>query len=148
MVAERHKSRLAVYLVTIKDGKVLLLRRFNTGWMDGYYGMVSGHLEEGESATLCMVREAKEEAGLEIKPEDLKMIHVMHYHSDHDYVNFFFVAKKWKGEPRNTEPEKCNDLSWFPLDNLPDNTLPYLKQALNDMENGEVYSEYGWDERR
>lgn len=55
---------VSVYLILVKDGKVLLLRRANTGYEDGNYGLVAGHLDGDESATTGMVREASEESGL------------------------------------------------------------------------------------
>jgi 8-oxo-dGTP pyrophosphatase MutT (NUDIX family) len=43
-----------------------MLRRVNTGWMDGYYGFPAGHKETGESFLDCAIREVKEEVGLDI----------------------------------------------------------------------------------
>lgn len=60
-------------------------------------------------------------------------------------VNFFFTAEKWKGEPRIMEPNKCDDLRWFRLDNLPENVIPYVRQAINSYLKNEFYSEYGWN---
>lgn len=45
MSNERFKMHTTVALLLIKNNKVLLMKRCNTGYMDGYYGMVSGHLE-------------------------------------------------------------------------------------------------------
>jgi len=56
----------------------------------------------------------------------------------------FFLAEKWKGEPQNMEAHKCDDLRWFDLDKLPENTIPYIKQAINCFLKGIFYSEYGW----
>ncbi|MFH0856765.1 MAG: NUDIX hydrolase, partial [bacterium] len=49
MPKERFKVIPAVYLFLEEDGKILLLRRFNTGYEDGNYAFVSGHLDGGES---------------------------------------------------------------------------------------------------
>ena len=56
----------------------------------------------------------------------------------------FFTAKKWRGEPKNMEPDKCDDLRWFDVDNLPDNTIAYIKQAIKCFRDKISYSEYGW----
>ncbi len=132
----------SVYLLLIRDGKILLLRRANTGYEDGNYGLVAGHLDGDERATDGMIREAKEESGIILKPEDLKMVHTMHRRQEDERVDFFFTAEKWEGEIINTEPDKCDDLSWFPLEALPSNTIPYIKYAIECIRKGVTYSEY------
>lgn len=59
-------------------------------------------------------------------------------------IDVFLIADKWNGEPQNTEPHKCDDLSWFPLDNLPKNVIPYIRQALECVKNNIFYSEFGF----
>jgi len=156
MIKERHKNVPASYLVLIKDGKILLQRRFNTGYEDGKYSLVAGHVDKGETFTQAIIREAKEEAGVVLKPENLKVVHIMHRDSRADNpagvaeginerIDAFFTAEKWDGEIENKEPNKCDDLSWFDLNNLPDNIIPYVVQAINCIKNKEFYSEYGWN---
>ncbi len=141
---ERFKLIASVYLLFIKDGKILLLRRANTGYEDGNYGLVAGHLDAHESLTHAAIREAKEESGVDIEPKDLKVKTTMHRRQSDERVDFFFEVKNWIGEPANTEPDKCDDLSWFPLDELPSNTILYIKQAIDCYRKGIVYSEFGW----
>jgi len=65
-------------------------------------------------------------------PEDLKVAHVMHRNSgteeNNERVDAFFVAEKWGGKIENRESNKCDDLSWFDLNNLPDNIISYIKE--------------------
>jgi len=149
MAKKRHQNVPASYLTLFKDHKVLLLRRFNTGYEDGNYSMIAGHVDPGETFTQCIIREAKEEAGIDLKSENLKVVHVMHRNSQSDEYNeridVFFIAEEWNGEIVNKEPHKCDDLSWFDLDNIPENTIPYIKQTLNKIKNKEFYSEFGWE---
>jgi 8-oxo-dGTP diphosphatase len=141
---ERFKMIASVYLLFVKDGKILLLRRCNTGYEDGNYGLVAGHLDAHESLTQGAIREAKEESGVTIDPQDLKVVTTMHRRQNDERVDFFFEVTKWSGEPLNTEPDKCDDLSWFPLDELPENTIPYIRQAIECYRSGVIYSEFGW----
>jgi len=145
---KRHHNIPASYLMLCKDNNVLLLRRFNTGYEDGNYSLVAGHVDPGESFTQCIIREAKEEAGIVLDPEDVKVAHIMHRNSgaseNNERVDVFFVAEKWDGEIINNEPHKCDDLSWFDVDNLPDNVIPYIRQALKKIKQNSYYSEYGW----
>jgi len=151
MSQERHKIVPASYLVLIKNGKILLQRRFNTGYEDGKYSMVAGHVDKGETFTQCLIREVKEEAGIMLSSDDLKVVHVMHRNSgteeNNERVDVFFVAENWDGEIENKEPNKCDDLSWFDLNNLPENIIPYVKQAIDCIKDKIFYSEHGWHQK-
>lgn len=145
---ERHSNFPASYLVLFKGKKVLLLRRYNTGYEDGNYSLVAGHVDSGETFTMCIVREAQEEAGIVLDPQDLKVAHVMHRNSgttqNHERIDIFFVTERWGGEVINKEPHKCDDLSWFDRDALPENVIPYVRFAIENIRKNVFYSEYGW----
>jgi len=140
----------AAYVFLIKDGKILLLQRANTGYEDGNWSVPAGHLEGDESATTAMVRETKEEIGLNILQTDLDFAYVLHRKGEQpkgkegERVDFYFLLKNWKGEPQNMEPDKCSALTWFSLDALPENIIPCVKQALTGYLKGEAYGEEGW----
>ncbi|MFO1206273.1 MAG: NUDIX domain-containing protein [Burkholderiales bacterium] len=136
-----------VHLILEREGRILLLRRFNTGYEDGKYGVVAGHVDGNETARMAMSREAREESGLQVEPEDLVLRHVIHRKSDGERMSLFFSPTRWRGEPRNMEPHKCSDLSWFPADGLPPNMIGYVRHALVQAAAGNIYSEFGWHER-
>ena len=68
---------VAVYLFLFRDGQVLMLRRHNTGYEDGSYSVIAGHVERDERITQALVREALEEAGVRLYEEDIRFLHVM-----------------------------------------------------------------------
>lgn len=93
---------------------------------------------------------AREEAGIGIGPEDLEVVGVMHRRGEHrrvgdERVDVFVVADRWSGEIANREPHKCDDLSWFRLDELPDNTIPYVRRALENYRRGVWFDSFGRD---
>ncbi len=147
MAEERFKITPAVYLILEKDGQVLLLRRFNTDYEDGNYGLPAGHKEAGEYPTKALSRETLEEIGIDIEPENLThvltMFRIREPTSNSERVDLFYTAVVWTGEPKNTEPEKCDDLNWFPLDNPPINTIPYIRTALECYRQRRRYIEFG-----
>lgn len=146
MSSERFRLKAAVYLMPIKEEKVLLSRRFNTGWMDGQYSLIAGHLDGNEKASIAMIREAFEEAGIKIDNNDLIPVKVVHRHSaDDEYIDFFFITKKWEGEPKIMETDKCDDLSWFAISELPENILPHVRQVLESYRNNIPLIESGWE---
>ena len=58
--------------------RVLLLRRCNTGFEDGSYSVVAGHVEADEAITFAAIREAKEEGAIGILRDDLHVAGIMH----------------------------------------------------------------------
>lgn len=49
MSGDRHRVKFAVYLIPRDGDKVLLSLRQNTGWKDGWYSLVAGRVEAGET---------------------------------------------------------------------------------------------------
>src|SRR5262245_45955032 len=121
----RARFPVTIHLFFIRENQILLLRRFNTGFRDGEYSVPAGHLDGGETVRQAGVREAKEETGVRIAESDLTFSTVMHRIEGEERVDFFFQVHIWSGEPFNAEPEKCDDLRWFDLNQLPENTIPY-----------------------
>jgi 8-oxo-dGTP pyrophosphatase MutT (NUDIX family) len=136
---------VAAYLLLEQNDLICLLLRKNTGYCDGMYGLISGHVEDGESATTAMIREAEEEAGLKLIPSQLKVVHILHRKTDRLCVDFFFKCTSWKGSIKNQEPEKCEKLEFFPLNALPSNTIEYIVDVIHDVSKGQIFSEKGWD---
>jgi 8-oxo-dGTP diphosphatase len=144
MKKERFKLISAVHLFLMHEGQVLLSRRFQTGYEDGKYSVVAGHLDGGEEIKAAMKREAREEVGIELADEDVYVVGVMHRRAEDERVDFFLVAERWTGEPRNCEPEKCDELSWFELDHLPENMVPYVRRALENYRAERWFDSFGW----
>lgn len=125
-----------------------MARRFNTGYEDGNYSVVAGHVEEHETVLEAARREAKEEVGILIELEAFQFVHVMHRRREKvhlpDRVDFFVSAYEWEGELRNIEPNKCDELRWVDRDQLPSNTIPYVRAALSAVQTEKPITEYGW----
>lgn len=142
----RNKAIPAAYIFLEKDGKFLIARRFNTGYQDGNYQVPAGHVEAGELPTDAIIREAKEEIGVELNADQLELVHIS-YRPKHDQtdnrVDFFFRAITWQGEVKNMEPKKCDDLQWVSLDALPVNMTTHVRDAMECMSSGIFFKELG-----
>ena len=128
---------LASFVIVRRGNKIAMVLRANTGYMDGFYGLPAGKVEWDETFTQAAQREAKEEAGVETSLEDLQVVHTVHRRASdqamqkfQDWIDVYFVAKKWSGEPYNAEEHKSERLDWLSLDNLPDNVVPPVREAL------------------
>jgi 8-oxo-dGTP pyrophosphatase MutT (NUDIX family) len=141
---KRFTLRMSVQLLLKKEDQLLVYLRKNTGWADGMYALVAGHVDGNESAKQAMIREAQEEAGIIIEPQDLHVVHVMHRQSDCEYIDVFMQCDRWQGEVRNCEPHKCGELRFVSTTALPQNTLEYVKQAIKNINAQKSYDELGW----
>ncbi len=141
---ERFRLPATSILLLVHDGKVLLCRRHNTGWEDGKYGFMAGHIDGNESFTMALCREAKEELGITIKPEDLRFVHMQHHISNKEYIYTYFTATKWQGKLSIQEPDKCDGIQWFVLDALPPNLVSDTAFIIECFQKGVLYSETGF----
>jgi 8-oxo-dGTP pyrophosphatase MutT (NUDIX family) len=119
-----------------KDGNVeiLLHRRKNTGYKDGEWDMAgSGHVDENETAKMTAVRECAEELGIGVKIEDLSFAHLAHRINtgEKTYYDIYFVVNKYDGIPKIMEPNKCSELRWFKITDLP-NDIMYIRKVVID----------------
>ena len=135
-----------VYLVRDRPGgrEVLLQLRQNTGH---WAAAAAGHVERGETAYEAARREAREELGidhLELRFE-FTMQRTRRDLAIDERVDFFFTAPSWTGEPRIMEPQKCAELRWCALDDLPDPVVPHEASALASLGKGEAYLTFGFD---
>lgn len=136
---------VSVHLLLIKENKILLMRRKNTGYADGLYSMPAGKLEPKESVENAIIREVKEEINIDIKNETLKAIQVMNRNGiDRERIDYFFSVDRWNGEINNNEPNKCDDLKWFDIDDLPENIIPYIREAISNYNKKLNFSLFGW----
>jgi 8-oxo-dGTP diphosphatase len=135
---------VAVHLFLLKGTEILLLRRYNTGYEDGNYSVPAGHVDGGEEIKHAAIREANEECGILIQEEDLQVVGVMHRNSSEERIDFFLATTRWSGEIINTEPDKCDELVWADIEQLPANMIPYVRQAIRNYQNGAWFDSFGW----
>lgn len=133
----------AVYAILEKDEKILLMRRYDTGYQDGNYSLPAGHLDGTETLKKALIREVMEETGVLIDKQDLELAHVVNRNAkDGERIDFFFVIRNWQGEPKIMESNKCDEMKWVLKNELPENMAPEVKQAVNNIFNNKsIYSD-------
>ncbi|MFF3255031.1 NUDIX domain-containing protein [Actinacidiphila glaucinigra] len=128
-------------------GEVLLgLRHPDSAFAGGEWHFPAGHCER-ESAVACLVREADEEAGLRISPQDAEFAHAVHLldaAGGRPRMQLVFRVRRWQGEPVVREPDKCLSWRWWHPDALPERLVPYTRAAIEGIRAGRAYTESGW----
>ncbi|MFF5488734.1 NUDIX domain-containing protein [Streptomyces virginiae] len=131
-----------------EHGRVLLgLRHPDVTYAGNEWHFLAGRCEQ-ESAVTCLVREAREEAGLVIDPADVKLVHVVHVvdtPGGQPLMQMVFQADRWEGIPELREPDKCLAWQWWERANLPERLVPYTRAAIDGITAGRHYTELGWD---
>ncbi|WP_030230350.1 NUDIX hydrolase [Streptomyces sp. NRRL S-350] len=129
------------------EGRVLLgLRHPDSKYAGDTWHYLAGRCEQ-ESALSCLVREAWEEAGLVIEPDDVELVHVVHVvdtPGSLPLMQLVFRARRWKGTPEVRESDKCLTWQWWPRDELPDPIVSYTRTAITAIAEGSLYSQLGW----
>lgn len=145
MAKNRFKMPIFSALILRRGQKVCLLNRANVKLHDGFYAIAGGGVDGSETVIQATIREAKEELGITLSQEDVKIVHVLHVRTENgdEYINFFIEATEWEGEPTIMEPHKCSDVSWFSITQLPHNLMPMHKHVFERIDKGIIYSEYG-----
>ncbi len=128
---EKYSARVVATVLVIRNGEVLLVKRKNTGYMDGFYAMPGGHLEQGETIKEGAARELKEETGLIVAPKDLHLFQILQNEDNpsQPYISFRFYTEKWQGKPTVGEPERSEEVGFFNIHNLP-KVSPYVRLDL------------------
>ncbi|GAA1502686.1 NUDIX hydrolase [Streptomyces synnematoformans] len=141
----RHQEIVDVHLMLFRRApgpEVLLARRAGTGYADGLLNLPSGHLEEGEDVRAAVLREAAEEIGLVLAPEQVAAALVIQHKPPvgRPRMGWFFAAELPPGaRPVNAEPDKCAGIGWYPLDDLPDDTVAYCRAGLEAHRAGQRF---------
>jgi len=121
---------VGVNVFVLKDEKLLLGKRKNV-FGAGTWGLIGGHLEPGETMIDAAKREILEETGLEIKDLIFSNL-VNNCGQEEHYLQIGFVATEFSGEPYIKEPDRCEELRWFNLNELPKDLFPpHIKQIEN-----------------
>lgn len=124
------KATIPVFVFLLSHQCVYLQRRYQTGYLDGYYEPPAGKVDENEFPIDAACREAREESGVLVEPGDLELFHTyINTTGNQPWLGILYRTTIWQGTPRIQEPHKCDHAGFFSLDNLPKIT-PQVKDGL------------------
>lgn len=82
---------VAVGIILVKDNKVLVIKRAREPYKN-WWALPGGSVEIGETTKKTVIRETKEELGIDIKPKFLFIHQSFDKRKDTHYVEFWFSA--------------------------------------------------------
>lgn len=138
-IVQRHREPVDVHLILRRGSEVLLSRRAGDTYASGLLHMPSGHLDgDFEDVVTGLIREAEEELGILIRPENVRFALVMQHRSPggENRTGWFFEVTQWFGHPRIAEPDRCSQLGWFPLNEPPVDMVAYCRAGLEAYRHG------------
>lgn len=126
---------------------MLVIRRGNTRYLNGFWSVPAGHLEAGETAEQACVRETREEVGVELDVGDLRFALVQQKSGvdGEERVDFFFEAALPFGQRAwSTDTGEVTELAWVERDSLPAPFAPYVLSALSARRKSRIFSAWGY----
>ena len=130
----------AVHMLIVKDNKILLQKRKGSKLWPGYYALPAGHVDEGENQYDALIREAQEELGIDIDPKNIINDYVVlrrnYFEIDvkqlEPYIDYYFEIHDYIGIPKIVEEDKCDELIWSDINELPEPFINYEGAFLED----------------
>ena len=130
----------AVHMLIYNDDKILVQKRKGFKLWPGYYALPAGHIDEGENQYDALIREAKEELGITINLKDIINCYVVlrrnYFEIDgkrlEPYIDYYFEINKFEGISKIMEEDKCDELIWVNINNLPKPFINYEGDFLED----------------
>jgi 8-oxo-dGTP pyrophosphatase MutT (NUDIX family) len=144
MTVDRDRFPVVVHVLVYRESTIAMLKRANTGFMDGYYALPGGHQQHGELVSQAARRECEEELGIEVV--ELTPACVLPYRSGrHQGINFLFACRAFEGTPVINEPELFDELIWADPGALPEPCAEWVPTVLELTGRGGWFGEMEWD---
>lgn len=135
-------------MIIEKNNKILFLKRHNISF-HGFWCLPTGKIEENESPLQAIIRETKEEVGVEVNPSLATIVasnvpNIYNPNLMYKDVNLFFLCKEFKHNPINMEPNKHIEMEWFNVESLPNPILDVVRQGIFQYSKGINYGDLGY----
>lgn len=131
-------KRLLVSAVALidADGRVLMAKRPEGKSLAGLWEFPGGKVEEGERPEAALIRELKEELGIDVTESCLApLTFASHRYPDFHLLMPLYVCRRWKGIPQGLEGQelkwiKANELRALPMPPADLPLIPHLEELL------------------
>lgn len=141
----------SIYLIIKNnEGKILLQRRKGTKLWPGFLALPAGHVDEGENVYDAAIREAREELSIIITKEDIADSFIVNRRNKSlaPYFDVYFEISSYKGQIKINEPEKCSELKWVDINNLPNDMIDFEIAAIRNRQRNIMFSTIDTDNEK
>jgi len=133
----------AVHMIIYKDNKILVQKRKGSKLWPGYYALPAGHIDKGENQYDALIREAQEELGIVINLKKIINSYVVLRRNYFEingkvlepYIDYYFEIEEYEGIPKIIEEDRCDELIWVDINNLPE---PFINYEGDFLENKKI----------
>ena len=125
----------AIIVAIVSKNKILLAR--NSNFPGNWYSLIAGYADIGESLEEALVREVKEEVGLDVK-------HIRYYKSQpwplSSSMMIGFIAEADESQPIHIDEKEISEAAWFTRGNLPNHppNISISGEMIEKFERGEL----------
>lgn len=141
----------SVYLIIRNEkGEILLQRRQGTKLWPNFLALPAGHVDEGENVYDALIREAKEELGITISTENIVDTFVVNRRNKSlaPYFDVYFEIDRYEGQITICEAEKCSELVWSDINNLPSDMIDFEIDAIRNNLSGIKFTVFDADNEK
>ncbi len=138
------KAELTNMCMVYDDGgNILVQNRVSKSWSGITFP--GGHIEKGESIVESVIREVKEETGLDIK--NPKICGVKQWQTDDNvrYIVFFYKTKEFSGELKSSSE---GDVFWIKSEELSNYNLASDFHEMFEIFNDDNLQEFQWKQEK
>ena len=108
-----------------------------------YYALPAGHIDKGENQYDALIREAQEELGIVINLKKIINSYVVLRRNYFEingkvlepYIDYYFEIEEYEGIPKIIEEDRCDELIWVDINNLPE---PFINYEGDFLENKKI----------
>ena len=111
---------ILVVLALIENSQKEILVQKRSKQKGGKYGLTAGHPKIGENSLQGIISEIKEELGIDVKPQELKLVHSERNDSDRCFYDLYYLPKDYQTSEMNLQAEEVESVMWCSQEEIND----------------------------